>query len=153
VLSFVGRTTTHSPAMTSGSWAGVIWVTRVADVTSTVAGPRAPVNETVPPETEPTSPYALSLPPPLPEAPGVGLAELVDEEVVDVALLLDVGDDGVLDEPQAARDSAVQLASATAAQRETRDEMTMNSPSVSGLSPRFDDHVKSLWKPARRELA
>jgi hypothetical protein len=71
------------------------------------------------------SPNALSFPaslPPGPAAPGVGLAEVddgedCDDEVLAVELLLD--GDGVLDDPQAASDSAVNPVRATAAQRDT----------------------------------
>lgn len=96
-------------------------MTRVEGVTSTVAGPLGPVSVTVPPETDPTSPNTLSLPslPPLPAAPGVGLAE-ADDDVVVVDLLPDEDDvEGVLDDPQAASDSAVNPARATAAHRDT----------------------------------
>jgi hypothetical protein len=93
-------------------------MTPVEGVTSTVAGPLGPVSVTVPPETDPTSPNALSLPP-LPAAPGVGLAE-VDVDVVVVDLLPDEGDvEGVLDDPQAASDSAVNPAREAAAHRDT----------------------------------
>lgn len=93
-------------------------MTRVEGVTSTVAGPLGPVRVTVPPETDPTSPNTLSLPP-LPAAPGVGLAE-ADDDVVVVDLLPDEDDvEGVLDDPQAASDSAVNPARATAAHRDT----------------------------------
>lgn len=95
-------------------------MTRVEGATSTVAGPLAPVSVTVEPETDPTSPNALSLPP-RPAAPGVGPAEgVVDDEVVVVGLPLDEDDgDGGLDDPQAASDSAVSPARAAAAHRDT----------------------------------
>jgi hypothetical protein len=55
----------------------------------------------------------------LPAAPGVGLAE-ADDDVVVVDLLPDEDDvEGVLDDPQAASDSAVNPARATAAHRDT----------------------------------
>jgi hypothetical protein len=57
----------------------------------------------------------------LPAAPGVGLAEAeADDDVVVVDLLPDEDDvEGVLDDPQAASDSAVNPARATAAHRDT----------------------------------
>jgi hypothetical protein len=97
-------------------------MTRVDGATSTVAGPFGPDSVTVVPETDPTSPNALSLPflPPWPAAPGVGLAEAVVDEVVGAGLLLDEDDAvGWLDDPQPASDSAVNPARATAAQRDT----------------------------------
>jgi hypothetical protein len=84
-----------------------------------------PDSVTVLPETEPTSPNARSLPSlpsllPWPAAPGVGLgvrlADVVDE---DAGLLLVVEVDGVADEPQAASESAVNPARATAVYRDT----------------------------------
>ena len=93
-------------------------MTLVDGATLTVAGPLGPVSVTVPPETDPTSPNAWSLP--WPAAPGVGLAEAVVDELGGACLLLDDDDvEGGLDDPHPASDSAVNPARATAAHRDT----------------------------------
>jgi hypothetical protein len=130
--------------VTSVSWPAANWVTRVDGGTSTVAGPFDSVSVMVPPDTDATRPPTWSLP-----AAGVGLGEADELDHGDdpvVVGLLDVLDDadGVLEEPQAASESAVSPASATAPQRDMRVEVIMTSRSALGLSVRYDHDVRSL---------
>ncbi|BCI82611.1 hypothetical protein MTY66_42360 [Mycolicibacterium sp. TY66] len=81
---------------------------RVEDVMSTVPGPSFPVIDTVPPDTELTSPDSRSLPPGPPGAAGAGLAD----DGAELAAALEPAD-GVFDDPQAARDSAANPARVT----------------------------------------
>jgi hypothetical protein len=125
-----------------------------------VAGPSGPVTVTVPPDTVPTSPRARSLPL-SPVAPGVGLDGDDEGDALLVAGLLaevlaEVEDaDGVLDEPQAASESAANPVTATSAYRCAQDEMTMVTPFLAGLSACLDSDMKSLCKsgcPVQRSV-
>ncbi|GAA2399676.1 hypothetical protein GCM10009856_04770 [Mycolicibacterium llatzerense] len=71
----------------------------------TVPGPSFPVTDTVPPDTELTSPDTRSLPP---GPPGAGLADGDDE----VLAAFELGA-GVFDDPQADRESAANPARVT----------------------------------------
>jgi hypothetical protein len=130
---------THCPAVTSVNAAEVNSLTLVDGVTSTVAGPFAPVSVIVVPDTEPTTPNERSLP----SAAGAGLDEGEDAAVDGVAEALEAVED-VPDEPQATSEKAARPPRATAAQRDTRDDEIMVPPSVPGLTVRFECDVRSL---------